>query len=109
MITIDYARALYDDSDPVHDFDHVLRVLALAQRIGRAEGADLLIVETAVLLHDIQRAHEDQQAHVQNTETADHALVAADLDHQLEPALYVAGAGLVVAGALVWRRDPAAE
>lgn len=28
--------------------------------------------------------------------------------HQLEPALYVAGAGLLVAGALVWRRDPAA-
>jgi len=30
------------------------------------------------------------------------------LTHQLEPALYAAGAGLVVAGMLVWRRDPAA-
>lgn len=35
--------------------------------------------------------------------------ISTALTHQLEPALYVAGAGLVVAGALVWRRDPAAE
>ncbi|MEM6049344.1 YbfB/YjiJ family MFS transporter [Erwinia sp. P7711] len=35
--------------------------------------------------------------------------VSTALTHQLEPALYVAGAGLVIAGALVWRRDPAAE
>jgi uncharacterized protein len=89
MITVEFARTLYDDSDPVHDFDHVLRVMALARRIGQAEGADMLIVETAVLLHDIQRAHEDQQAHVQNAETADHALVAAEqarhILSQMEP------------------------
>lgn len=78
MITIEFARTLYDDSDPVHDFDHVLRVLALARRIGEAEGADMTVVETAVLLHDIHRAGEDQQAHVTNTETADHALLGAE-------------------------------
>jgi len=83
VIPIEFARALYDDSDPVHDFDHVLRVLALARRIGQGEGADMRIVETAVLLHDIQRAHEDQQAHVQNAETADHALVAAEQARQI--------------------------
>jgi uncharacterized protein len=71
MITLDYARTLYDDRDPVHDFDHVLRVLALARRIGRAEGADMDIVETAVLLHDIQRAAESDH-------DADHAVAAAD-------------------------------
>jgi uncharacterized protein len=78
LITIEFARTLYDDSDPVHDFDHVLRVLTLAQRIGGAEGADMGVVETAVLLHDIHRAGEDQQAHVHNAETADHALLAAE-------------------------------
>lgn len=31
------------------------------------------------------------------------------LTHRLEPALYIAGAGLIVAGALVWRRAQAAE
>ncbi|RPI96630.1 MAG: HD domain-containing protein, partial [Chloroflexi bacterium] len=70
-ITIEFARTLYDGSDPVHDFDHVLRVLTLARRIGEAEGADMAVVETAVLLHDIHRAGEDQQAHVLNAETAD--------------------------------------
>ncbi len=75
-ITIDFARTLYDDSDPIHDFDHVLRVLALARRIGQAEGADLAIVETAVLLHDIHRLDEDQGQH--SGEYADHALLAAE-------------------------------
>lgn len=77
-VSIALARTLYDDSDPVHDFDHVLRVLALARRIGQAEGADMAVVETAVLLHDIQRAGEDHLAHVHNTETADHAVLAAE-------------------------------
>jgi uncharacterized protein len=71
MITIDFARTLYDDRDPVHDFDHVLRVLALARRIGQAEGADMTVVETAVLLHDIQRTDEHPHA-------TDHAVAAAD-------------------------------
>jgi uncharacterized protein len=89
VISIEFARALYDDSDPVHDFDHVLRVLALARRIGESEGADMDVVETAVLLHDIHRAGEDQQAHVHNAETADHAVLAStrarDILGQLDP------------------------
>ncbi len=82
MITIDFARTLYDDRDPVHDFDHVLRVLALARRIGPAEGADMGIVETAVLLHDIQRAEEHDLE-------VDHAVAAAhyarDILSRLDP------------------------
>ncbi|HEX3052629.1 MAG TPA: HD domain-containing protein [Aggregatilineaceae bacterium] len=83
MITVEFARRLYADDDPVHDFDHVLRVLALARRIGKAEGADMSVVETAVLLHDISRAGEDQQAHVMNEETADHAVVAAEAAREI--------------------------
>ncbi len=83
MITIEFARSLYDDSDPIHDFDHVLRVLTLARRIGQAEGANMEIVETAVLLHDIHRAGEDQQAHVLNAEISDHALLAAEAAREL--------------------------
>ena len=52
MPTIEQARAYYADADPVHDFEHILRVLALAERLGRAEGADLDILRAAVLLHD---------------------------------------------------------
>ncbi|MCI0475767.1 MAG: HD domain-containing protein [Anaerolineales bacterium] len=59
MLTIAEAKAYYADAESAHDFDHVLRVLALAERIARAEGADWTIVRAAVLLHDITRADED--------------------------------------------------
>ena len=56
MPTLEQARQFYVDADPVHDFDHIQRVLALAERIARAEGADLEIVRAAVLLHDASGA-----------------------------------------------------
>ena len=55
MIRIEEARRYYQGVDAAHDFDHVLRVLKMAERIGTAEGADMLVVRTAVLLHDIGR------------------------------------------------------
>ncbi|MGC8838045.1 MAG: HD domain-containing protein, partial [Anaerolineae bacterium] len=58
VITVEEARALYTENDPAHGFDHVLRVLALAERIARAEGADLEIVRAAALLHDVGREEE---------------------------------------------------
>lgn len=59
MLTIDEAQAYYRGAESAHDFDHVLRVLALAERLARAEDADIEIVRAAVLLHDITRAEED--------------------------------------------------
>jgi uncharacterized protein len=54
MISIEFARTLYPaGADSAHDFDHVLRVVVMADRIARAEGADRDIVQTAALLHDI--------------------------------------------------------
>jgi uncharacterized protein len=52
LITVEFARRLYERSGSGHDFDHVLRVTALAERLALAEGADLAIVRTAALLHD---------------------------------------------------------
>jgi len=60
MITVEEARQYYPQADSAHGFDHVLRVLVLAERIARAEGADLEIVRAAVLLHDVGRAEEAQ-------------------------------------------------
>jgi len=59
MITVDEARALYSGEDAAHSFEHVLRVLKLAERIGQAEGADMEVLRAAVLLHDVARVQED--------------------------------------------------
>jgi len=60
MITINQARVLYEAAgDTTHDFDHVLRVYNLAERIGQTEGADMIVLRTATLLHDIARPDQD--------------------------------------------------
>ncbi len=73
-LSIEEARALYEDGDAAHDFDHVLRVLRLAERIAAAEGADSTVVRLAALLHDVPIAVE---ADSQLSERADHHLRAA--------------------------------
>ena len=45
MPNIEQARNWYPEADPVHGFDHVLRVLAMAERLALEEGADLEIVQ----------------------------------------------------------------
>ncbi len=69
-LTLDEVAMLYGEADSVHDFDHILRVLAMAERLAREEGADLEIVRTAALLHDWGRAEEKRTGE-------DHAQIAA--------------------------------
>lgn len=54
MPTIEEARGFYSDDDAVHGFSHVLRVYRLCEKIGLEENADLEIVRTAALLHDVE-------------------------------------------------------
>ncbi len=54
MFTLEQARAWYPEKDPVHGFDHIERVYRMAERLAKAEGADLEIVHAAALLHDSQ-------------------------------------------------------
>jgi uncharacterized protein len=75
-LTVDNIRPLYGGADSVHDFDHIMRVVALVERIGQCEGADMQIVRTAALLHDLGRA--ESQA-----ENLNHAAVAATRAGQL--------------------------
>jgi uncharacterized protein len=56
MLTIEAARGWYNTNDPVHGFDHVLRVLNIAEEIGRELNADLQILRAAALLHDASGA-----------------------------------------------------
>ncbi len=57
MPSIEEARSWYDDQDPVHGFDHVLRVMRMAEQIGSRLGADLDVLRAAALLHDAAGAH----------------------------------------------------
>jgi uncharacterized protein len=72
LISVEEARQHYVGSDAVHDFDHVLRVLALAERLAPAEGADEEILRAAVLLHDVARGGQGE------AQGLDHAQAGAE-------------------------------
>ena len=57
-VSIALARTLYDDSDPVHDFDTCCACWLWPGASARRRARDMAVVETAVLLHDIQRAEK---------------------------------------------------
>lgn len=69
-LTIEDARSLYEAGGGGHDFDHVLRVLVLAERIAAAEDADLAIVRTAALLHDVAESADREAHHILGAQRA---------------------------------------
>ena len=73
-LSIEQARTFYPGDDPVHGFDHVLRVYRIAERLGREEGADLEIIHTAALLHDSKGADPRGEANEREL----HHLLSAD-------------------------------
>jgi uncharacterized protein len=56
MPSIEQAEDWYDPVDPVHGFDHALRVYRMAEILGEELGADLEILRAAALLHDASGA-----------------------------------------------------
>ncbi len=48
-----YVQHSLEHAEPGHDWPHIERVWKNALRIARVEGADLLVVQIAALLHDI--------------------------------------------------------
>lgn len=70
------AQHLYNSGDSAHDFDHVLRVTHMAERLARAEGADVTVVRLAALLHDVPL---DEQTGGRKA----HHLAAADFAQRL--------------------------
>jgi uncharacterized protein len=57
MPTVKEAKTWYPLDDPVHGFDHVLRVLRMAERIGTQLSANMDVLKAAALLHDAAGAH----------------------------------------------------
>jgi uncharacterized protein len=86
MITIEFARTLYPaDADSAHDFDHVLRVVKLAEHIAQLEGANVDIVRAAALLHDIgldqgRAGHETSAANRARDILREHGYAEAAID-----------------------------
>ncbi|MDD3948483.1 MAG: HD domain-containing protein [Anaerolineaceae bacterium] len=82
MITVEEAKSWYEGADEVHSFEHVLRVKAMAERIGRVEGADLKIIEAAAYLHDSRGASpaeggkERKEHHIASAEFAGEILAS---------------------------------
>lgn len=54
------ARRHFEGARGSHAWDHTLRVLRLCERIGPVEGADMLVLRMAALLHDIGRSDQDR-------------------------------------------------
>lgn len=78
MPTVEQAQAWYPVDDPVHGFDHVLRVMATAERLARAIGADLEIVRAAALLHDAAGAAPGDDG-----QRAEHEMASAEFARQI--------------------------
>ena len=55
MPSIEQARTWYSQADPVHNFDHVLRVYRMAEHLAQGiPNVDMEILRAAALLHDAE-------------------------------------------------------
>jgi uncharacterized protein len=46
-------QKIMEENDSAHDFEHIMRVYKNAEKIGKKEKANMKLILTAVLLHDI--------------------------------------------------------
>lgn len=67
-------RKRLKNNDVAHDFDHIMRVYKNAKKIAKKEGANMKIVLTSVLLHDIvSYSKSDRRSRNSSTESAKEA------------------------------------
>ncbi|MCH5153279.1 MAG: HD domain-containing protein [Clostridiales bacterium] len=60
---IDFVRSIFKDDFSGHDYYHTLRVYKLATRIAEQEHAEVLTVQLAALLHDVDDIKLSPQTH----------------------------------------------
>src|SRR5260370_15228818 len=79
MWLLELARQFMADEgseDAAHDYDHLVRVIALADKIQASEGGDLSTIWAAVALHDIGQERERRHG-------GGHASIGAEIAAQL--------------------------
>lgn len=72
------AKKHFINSRGSHDFDHVERVLKMTLHIGKKEGADLVILKLAAILHDVKRNDADKEKG-----KIDHAISGAEVASEI--------------------------
>jgi uncharacterized domain HDIG len=61
------AQGFYARKDRAHDLEHALRVREWGKKLAVEEGADVIIVELAALLHDIGRSGAVEKTHAESS------------------------------------------
>lgn len=64
---IKYVKHIFGDDCSGHDYFHTLRVYRLAMQIAEQENADMLIVQLAALLHDVDDIKLSQETYEKKT------------------------------------------
>lgn len=79
---IKYVEQIFDDDYTGHDYHHTMRVYRLAMRIAEKENANMLIVQLAALLHDVDDVKLSPETH-ETKKNAVNYMISNEVDDKI--------------------------